>query len=329
MIKLTMKVAQRIIAAAVLVLGLSAQAEEIKLFTHLETFQGKEINLQTDKLTHLIFIDAWSIYGGSGGEKVSEGLPVLFLQKSQQIWVQPQINVTLDQLSEFQGYFPTVSPLVLDEEFRMMRSLGIWNSPHHVLLQGDKPLFSGDLAELTAYAVEHFANQQQFVRWQESDAVAVNTDYKNMPIERVKFSIKSDQQFYEKIDVGAKAPTIEATSLQGKGLSLTALLTDKPVTLVFIDALCPMPHFPGCENKLEQLNKQVSADSSRYWLGVVNSYYVDEGVAKQFSDKFELALPLLFDTDNKIFQAYGVHATPYYIDIAQSGSIAYRGDESR
>lgn len=324
-----MTAVQRIIASAVLALAMSAQADETELFTHMETFQGQEVALQKDKLTHLIFIDAWSIFGGSGGENISEGLPALFLQHSQQVWVQPQINVTLDQLSEFQGYFPTVSPLVLDKEFRMMRSLGIWNSPHHVLLKGDKPLFSGDLAELKAYAVEHFSNQQQLVKWQKSDAEAVNTDYKNMPLERVKFSTKAGRKFYEKIDVGAKAPGIEANSLEGKGLSLTALLADKPVTLVFIDALCPMPHFPGCEAKLEQLNKQVNADSSRYWLGVVNSYYVDESVAKQFGDKFELALPLLFDTDNKAFQAYGVHATPYYIDIAQSGSIAYRGDESR
>ena len=59
----------------------------------------------------------------------------------------------------------------------------------------------------------------------------------------------------------------------------------------------------------------------------MSSYYVNEEIAQQFRDKFQLKMPLIFDSDNQIYQSYGVHASPYQIDIDREGIIHFRGSE--
>ena len=129
---------------------------------------------------------------------------------------------------------------------------------------------------------------------------------------------------------GTNAPVFALQTLTGKRLSLSTALAgltnDQPLSLVFIDTLCPMPQFPGCEQKLAQLSRLVLNDPERHWLGVVNSYYVSENTARQFAKKFALKLPLVFDHDNRIFKAYDVYATPYQIDISRDGLIESRSD---
>lgn len=125
---------------------------------------------------------------------------------------------------------------------------------------------------------------------------------------------------------GDNAPSIEALTLSGEGISLSKLLESKPLSLVFIDALCPMPHFPGCEAKIASLNALVSEDNSRHWLAVINSYYVDETWARTFVKNLELKLPIIFDSGNSINRAYGIFASPYQIDINRQGKIFRRGE---
>jgi peroxiredoxin len=54
---------------------------------------------------------------------------------------------------------------------------------------------------------------------------------------------------------------------------------------------------------------------------------VSEEIVQQFRAKFKLTLPLVFDADNQIYQSYGVHASPYQIDISRDGNIRSRGAE--
>ena len=126
------------------------------------------------------------------------------------------------------------------------------------------------------------------------------------------------------------APKFSATTLTGKKVTLASALVKladkRPLSLVFLDALCPMPQFPGCEAKISQLNELVKADSSRQWLAVVNSYYVNEDYAKDFVKKFDLKLPVLFDQENTIYRAYDVYASPYQIKVNSQGVIESRGD---
>lgn len=281
--------------------------------TSLQTFDGQPLVLEQDKLTHLIFQEIWSSYEGQGEEARVAALPEDFKSISQQLWVQPEINVTEAQLQEYQGYYPQITPLVLDRGFDLMRSLDGWNLPLHVIIKGRDKVFSG--------------SGDQLRQWLEGGMQSQAATAKEaLPLTTVSFSAAKNIRYHKPV-AGDNAPVFTAKTMEGKTVSLLGLSYHKPLSLVFIDSLCPMPHFPGCEAKLEQLNKQVANDSSRQWLGVVSSYYVNKDIAQQFRDKFHLKLPLVFDVDNQIYQSYGVHVSPYQIDIARGGVIRSRGDE--
>jgi len=316
------------------VITATAQSVSKQLFSELKTISGQAIKRDNkNKITHLVFIDLWRSYEGQGDEKIIAALPEQFLQQSQRIWLQPEINVTKAQLTEFQQYFPQVNPLVLDEKFSLMRALKIWQTPFHVLIRGNTQIFSGDAQALLtfidkeysldinlAYASNHVQDNSKVVS-QNEQAVVVAVEV----VDKVSKAAKPKKPIF-----GDKAPTFSANTLAGELVSLSAALVklsnNKPLNLVFIDALCPMPHFPNCEAKFGQLNELIKANDSRQWLGVVNSYYANEKSAQQFAEKFSLKLPLLFDHDNSIFKAYQVYASPYQIKVNRNGLIESRSD---
>ena len=323
-------------AAILLFLSVFFRVEASEVVEGLKTFDGQSIELESSKLTHLIFQEIWSSYEGLGEEGRVAELPKLFIKNSQQVWVQPGINVTQAQLAEYQGYFPQVKPLVLDRGYRLMRSMGGWDLPLHVILKDGKKVFSGNGEELTVYSNQHFSTQFVADQWWKTDAdvLAENMqselDSKVADSKEFAASISlpdASNKPYSKPEEGDKAPLFTAKTMTGKTVSLIGLSYNKPLSLVFLDSLCPMPHFPDCEAQIAQLGDLVASDDSRVWLGVVSSFYVNEVVVQQFRDKFKLTLPLVFDVDNEIFQSYGVHASPYQIDINHDGSIRSRGSE--
>ncbi|WP_028300642.1 peroxiredoxin family protein [Oceanospirillum beijerinckii] len=292
--------------------------QSVSILDQLKTFDDKALDIDHAKVTHLVFMNIWDSYTGAGAETQVAQLPEHYLQRSQQIWVQPEINVTQAQMAEFQDYYPDVAPLVLDQGFQLMHAYQVWQSPYHILLQGDKTLFSGDFAELKNY-------------------LGV-TDTKPAKSELVAEVLAQEQaslqpsKHYRKLAAGDLAPNFNGITLQGKAFSLDQQMAadkDKPVSLVFLDSLCPMPHFPGCEDKLNRLSQTISSARDRHWVGVMSSFYVDQSIASQFAERFSLTLPLVFDTGNQIFEQYGVHGTPYQIDINPQGVIQSRGDTLR
>lgn len=319
--------------------ALSSQASvagKIEL-NDLKAFDGQPVILKKDKMTHLIFQDIWSSYEGQGEEARVAALPKAFTVNSQQIWVQPGINVTAAQLAEFQGYFPQVEPLVLDNGFSLMRSVGGWDLPLHVILKDGKKIFSGNGDELTKLSKAHLSSAIAMKNWLDSSlradlmmysSAAEKNRTKTGRKKPAKFTIAEAKSLhYYKPENGDKAPLFTAKTMAGNTVSLIGLSYKKPLSLVFVDSLCPMPHFPNCEAKLEMLNELVATDTSREWVGIVSSYYVNEEIAQQFRDQFQLKMPLIFDTDNQIYQSYGVHASPYQIDIDREGIIHFRGSE--
>ena len=304
-----------------------AQPVNEQLLADLKTFNGQAIVLDKNKITHLVFIDVWRSYEGKGDEKMIASLPKQFLQQSQQVWLQPEVNVTKAHLAEFQQYFPTVTPLILDQQFLLMRALKVWQSPYHVLIKANETLFSGDEQGLLTYINKSYA--LDIKTHKETLAQAAPPKTKTLAINTNKANKLVTANKPNKPMVGDKAPTFSAKTLTGKQITLANALVklskNKPLNLVFLDALCPMPHFPGCEAKLAQLNKLMAADHSRQWLGVINSYYVNEEYAQQFSEKFSiLNYRLLFDQDNTIYRAYDVYASPYLIKVNQLGLIESR-----
>lgn len=298
------------------------------LLDQMKTFSGQPVAIEKSKLTHLIFQEIWSSYEGLGEEARVTALPKTFIDSSQQVWVQPGINVTAAQLTEYQGYYPQIKPLVMDHGYRLMRSLKEWDLPLHVILKDGKRVFSGSGDELTAVVSAHLSTEVAIKQWLEVGDLSAKMAAAENEEESVTYAIHDAvKSSYHKPIKGDQAPVFAVKTMAGEAVSLAGLYGNKPVSLVFLDSLCPMPHFPGCEIQIEQLNALVSGDDSREWLGVVSSFYVNEDIAKQFRDKFKLKLPLVFDVNNQIYQSYGVHASPYQIDISREGSIRFRGAE--
>ncbi len=257
---------------------------------HLRTYKGTAISLDSSKLTHWVFMDLWASYEGGGDEQLIAQLPEQFNRQIRRVWVQPELNVTAAQLQDFQQAYPTVKPLVLDHGYRLMREHKVWQSPYHILTDNGVEVFRGTGQALSRYVHKRLGKK------------------------------------HRKPLGGDKAPDFVSTSLSGETIALPQLLHSKPLNLVFIDALCPMPHFPHCEAQIEQLNKQVARDKDNHWLAVINSYYVDEPLTRDFVARFALKLPVIFDRDNSISKAYGVFASPYQVAINRDGTITSRGD---
>lgn len=310
--------------------SLNVNAEQVNsaLFSGLKTFAGKDVEIDKGKTTHYVFIDLWRSYEGKGDEEMMASLPDKFLQLSQQIWVQPEVNVTKAQLKEFQGYFPKVMPLVLDQQFTIMRGLGVWQSPFHVLIKDNKKVFSGDQQALRTFISKTYSVEvnEGSEEQEKANVIAVSEDSQ---IEKSATKVVNASKLHKPVK-GDKAPQFSAKTLTGEKVNLADMLVKisnkKPLNLIFMDALCPMPHFPDCAAKLRQVNELIMADKSRQWLGVVNSYYVDEAYALAFSKTFTLKLPLIFDQDNSIYRAYDVYASPYQVKINKQGIIESRGD---
>jgi len=300
-----------------------------KMLTDLRSFNGQAITLDNNKITHLVFIDVWRAYSGQGDDKIVAALPASFLKESQQIWIQAEINVTKAQLTEFQQYLTHITPIVLDKNFSLMRSLNIWSSPFHVLIQDNKRLFSGDASALTTFVNNRFASLDEQFK-QTSLAKKERTSLAAAEVlEKHQGKNKIAEKPHKPL-IGDSAPTFSVKRLNGEQVDLTsatkALSAKQSLNLVFLDALCPMPQFPECEKKIRQLNKLIKEDPSKQWLAVINSYYVTEDYVRAFIDKFSLTLPILFDHNNTIYQAYDVYASPYVIKVNRQGKITSRSD---
>ncbi|NRA84342.1 MAG: hypothetical protein HRU22_11420, partial [Gammaproteobacteria bacterium] len=195
----------------------SSIANALPAIEPLATFSGNKVVIDANKITHLVFIDLWRSYEGNGDEKMIASLGADFLNDSQQIWIQPALNVTIAQLAQFQQYFPQVTPLVLDHGYQIMHSFDIWQSPYHVLLKDGVKLFSGHARQL-----------QDFINGTQTNSVVTATTV----ITDVSTLVKSvNPTFAKKPLVGNKSPI----DFQ----QLTSINTAKNLSVIFLDSLCP------------------------------------------------------------------------------------------
>lgn len=273
----------------------------------VESVAGQSIELTHN--THLVFFNIWDNYDAkSDALKYVDSLPDTFTEQFPTVWIQPDLNITQAQMKDYQQFFPQVAPLVLDRGFAMMNQMQIWQTPHHVLIEEGRVVFSGSDDELSrSLNLKVASTSASSAAVSEADTLA--TDYRRP-------------------DVGDKAPKFDRQTLSGQSVSLASLLDLQPqaVSLVFLDSMCPMPHYPDCENKIARLNQKVASESDRAWVGVISPFYVDESVANDFAKRMKLDIPLIFDHGNAIFHAYGVHATPYQIEVNPRGRITARGE---
>ncbi len=280
----------------------------------LTTYNHQPIPLESGKLTHLVFMDIWDIYAGQGIENDVAQLPAHFLEGSQQIWIQPHINVTRAHLAEFQQYYPTMKPLVLDSGYELMRQNNAWTRPYHVLLDQGEPIFSGNTQALRNHLKVP------------STSGSTSKTASSMALETTERLLNSSTPTrYKHPEVGDAAPTFKASTLNGQPLALKQWAnSQQPVNLIFLDSLCPIPHLPGCETTIQALVHEIEGNPQQHWLGIINSFYVDASVATAFAEKHRLNIPLIFDEENRIFHQYGVSATPYTVVLSQTGQGQFR-----
>lgn len=124
---------------------------------------------------------------------------------------------------------------------------------------------------------------------------------------------------------GDSAPAFNATSLKGTTVTLDQY-RGQPVSLVFLDSLCPMPHWPDCEDQLAKVQKFAARDQQNQWIGVVKGFYVDQAWVKSFAERWHLEFPVIWDQDNSLFSRYQVFGNPYQIWLDEQGQIESRGD---
>lgn len=271
---------------------------------------GEPLLLQADKALHLVFTDIWAVYEGRDDAHLNDRLPLSFINSSQRVWVQPNMNVTNAHLRQFVRDYPQMKPLILDDDFSLMRSHQVWSSPYHLVYQAGELAFRGDEAALLAWlsGKPQPAGETTAAAEEDITVAAVVHNAAARP------------------EVGDRAPLFSAADTQGQQQRLTDWLQNGPLHLVFLDALCPMPHFPHCEPFIEQLNQQVKEQPQRQWLAVVNSYYVTAEMVADFRQRYQLQMPLVFDEDRSIFNNYQVFATPYRVQLDAGGQITYRGE---
>lgn len=129
----------------------------VTAFAEVKTIDDRIINLEAGRM-HIIFIDIWSVYGSNEPVESIENLPASYSSSVEYVWVQSGFNVLKSQLVEFQKAYPIATPLVLDDNFSLIRAYNLWQSPSHVVLENGEVLFSGDTSALLSYVEEGRAN---------------------------------------------------------------------------------------------------------------------------------------------------------------------------
>lgn len=121
-------------------------------------------------------------------------------------------------------------------------------------------------------------------------------------------------------------PTALTTLTDINGKTYTLFAQHAQADLIFVDALCPMPHFPGCEAFIADLAEHYNADQHNGYL-VFNTFYVDAATIVSFVKKHQLTLPVIIDSEMVLHQRFSIHGTPYQITLNKNGSVNYRGTQ--
>jgi len=271
------------------------------------------------KMKHLVFIDVWQ-YFSDQQTPLTDWLSAQNSEEYQVQYVQPNINVTRDILAQAQQAFPVLGDLYLDENYQLMRQYGVWQMPYHVILQNDQTVFKGNDTDLARYLVaEQLINQEQLTAVHH---LLQDLTHENKPQPSQTQFVK--QAPVARVDENDIAPNFKGHTLSAEPINLNSRLTnlqaDEHLSLVFVDSLCPMPQFAGCEASLARLAKRKDNNT----LIVVNGYYVDEHHVKQFIAANKLSQPVLWDQHNHIFNQYGVLATVTEIRINKNGRVIRR-----
>lgn len=123
--------------------------------------------------------------------------------------------------------------------------------------------------------------------------------------------------------VGTPAPRLKLTTIDGQTIDLGALYGKKAVYLKFWATWCvpcreQMPHF---ERSFEQAGPDLAVIA-------INVGFEDSvAQVRKYRREVGLKMPIVFDGDGSLGEAFNLRVTPQHIVIGRDGRIAYVGHE--
>lgn len=113
---------------------------------------GTALEIDSEKSTHLVFFDIWQDgYADPSPWHHIQDLPENYRRDTQFIWIQPRINITDAQIKEFVANHRQFTPLLVDEDFSLMRRFQVWQTPVHVVVENESVVFKGDASDFDKF----------------------------------------------------------------------------------------------------------------------------------------------------------------------------------
>ena len=120
--------------------------------------------------------------------------------------------------------------------------------------------------------------------------------------------------------IGAPAPGVKLTTIDGKQIDLAALRGKQPVYLKFWATWC-VP----CREQMPGFERIYKKDGKRIKVIAVNAGFSDNADAvREFKKKIPMSMPIVID-DGSLAGAFNVRVTPTHVLIDKDGRIAYIG----
>ena len=122
------------------------------------------------------------------------------------------------------------------------------------------------------------------------------------------------------LDVGDKAPSFSATTLDGEAVNIAELLGKSPIYLKFWATWCRY-----CVNELPHAQHVYDKYGDNIHILTINVGINDsEKNIKELYEKEGITLPTVFDESGAITSQYKVIGTPHHVLIGRDGTIQLR-----
>jgi thiol-disulfide isomerase/thioredoxin len=123
------------------------------------------------------------------------------------------------------------------------------------------------------------------------------------------------------VGVGDKAPTFQATTIDGQKVSLDNPGIEKPVFLVFWATWCPF-----CETAIPRLKEIYSTYSPKDLTFLAINPGVNDSLRKTqlYVEKHQIPYPVVYDEGGAISKSFGINGVPTVIIVDKNDIVRHR-----